>query len=107
MQKLIDEIKIDWKSLFKSFVSTNEPAKQDEDEIQKSNLSIEDKKALKKSLMENDNFGKELFNYGVQEQEEKKKSKKKRSSTSINNEKLNFERNNNEKIHDDDMEQSR
>ena len=36
------------------------------DEIEKSNLSIEDKKALKKSLMENDNFGKELFNYGVQ-----------------------------------------
>lgn len=75
MQKLIDEVKINWKDFFKSLLVTKVPDNMSQI-LNNTDLPDEARKALDESLKNNDNFGEKLFDYNNEENEVSKASEK-------------------------------
>ncbi len=74
MQKLVDESKGGWKKFFNSLLVNAKPKEETKKIIRTSNLSDSQKTELIKSLDLVDDMGKNMFNYGKEDNKKTRKS---------------------------------
>ncbi|MBQ3415052.1 MAG: hypothetical protein IJH39_06855 [Clostridia bacterium] len=74
MQKLVNESKGGWKKFFNSLFVTADPKEETKKMIRNSELSDINKTALIKSLDLVDDMGKNMFNYGKEDNKKTSKS---------------------------------